>query len=106
MLADPDRPLRFREIWFNSYNHLRPFVPHETFGAAQGDKLSELLNQALSVWNKSFGHEAVVARDSSAPPRIEIEGLELVLISPTPDKLAALEPVWRRGVESGKVRTR
>ena len=62
MLADPDRPLRFREIWFNSYNHLRPFVPHETFGAAQGDKLSELMNQALSVWNKSFRHEAVVAR--------------------------------------------
>ena len=102
MLNDPARPLRFREVWFNGYEHLREFS--ETFGPGQGEKLSTILEASPQTWNTRFGHAAVVVRDPSDPPRLDIEGLQLTLLSPTPAKLAKLEQEWldwlkREGLE-------
>ncbi|MBJ7410393.1 MAG: hypothetical protein JHD15_08520 [Phenylobacterium sp.] len=100
MLNDPERRdvVSFKEVWFNGYDHLRMAV--ETFGAAQGDKLSKILIEKPGLWNKRFDHGPVVAPDPGQPPRFTIEGLQLTLLSPTRDKLAALEAVWADWLKS------
>src|SRR6267378_495413 len=40
LLEDPKLSLRFRDIWFNGYDHLMN-VSLETFGALQGERLSK-----------------------------------------------------------------
>lgn len=106
MLKDPELPLSFREVWFNGYKHLKEFS--ETFGPNQGEKLSTILDASPQTWNTSFGHQAVVVRDHADPPRLDLEGLQLTLLSPTPAKLAQLEPEWldwlkREGLETGQL---
>jgi hypothetical protein len=103
MLADPARPVRFKEIWFNAYKHLPPPPPDEVFGGVQGEKLSDLLEAAPRLWNTRFGHKAVVVDNPAAPPRLDIAGLELTLLSPTREKLKKLEPVWRAEVAAEKL---
>jgi len=94
MLADPDRPIRFKEIWFNAYHHLAG-GDWETFGPAQGDALSDLLKDRPDRWNTRFGGNAVVIEDGQSLPRFTIEGLEITLLSPTRRKLQALIPEWK-----------
>ena len=94
MLADPARPLRFKEVWFNAYHHLVG-GSWETFGVAQGEALSDLLKERPALWNTRFGGKAVVIEEDAALPRFTIEGLELTLLSPTRAKLQALAPEWK-----------
>lgn len=105
MLEDPTRAIRFKDIWFNGYHHLRPFALNENFGAEQGERLSIELQKAPSRWNRAFGHKAVVVTDSASPPQITLEGgLELTLISPTPYKLGLLEAEWADWIEAARMK--
>jgi hypothetical protein len=103
MLADPDRPVRFKEIWFNAYRHLRPLVDMETFNADQGEQLSELLKTVPELWNSRFGGKSILVEDHANPPRLDIAGLELILVSPTLNKLKKLEAAWRAEVGEEKL---
>ena len=94
MLADPDRPLRFKEVWFNAYHHLVG-GDYDTFGPAQGEALSDLLKERPNLWNTQFGGDAVVIEEDAPLPRFTIEGLELTLLSPTRPKLQALAAIWK-----------
>ncbi len=93
MLADPQRPIKFKEVWFNAYHHLVE-GDWETFGPGQGETLSDLLSERPEIWNRSFGGKAVAIEDSGLPRRT-IEGLDLTLLSPTRPKLRALAPEWK-----------
>ncbi|KQZ91770.1 MBL fold metallo-hydrolase [Agrobacterium tumefaciens] len=98
MLADPKRPLKFKEVWFNAYHHLVE-GDWETFGPGQGETLSDLLKDRKDVWNSRFGGKAVVI-DGGELPRLMIEGLEITLLSPTREKLQALVPDWKAWLRS------
>lgn len=100
MLNDPQRGFEFKEVWFNAYNHLREHVTDETFGAKQGEQLSDLLKTTPEKWNTRFGHRSVVVADHAAPPIVTLDGLTLTLLSPTPQKLRALEAVWKKWLEA------
>ncbi|MBY5558112.1 MBL fold metallo-hydrolase (plasmid) [Rhizobium laguerreae] len=98
MLADPNRPLKFKEVWFNAYHHLVE-GDWETFGPGQGETLSDLLKARNDVWNRRFDGKAVVISDDTLPQRT-IEGLEITLVSPTREKLQALVPEWKAWLRS------
>jgi len=98
MLADPNRPLKFKEVWFNAYHHLVE-GDWETFGPGQGETLSDLLKARHDVWNSRFGGKAVVIEGETLPRRT-IEGLEITLVSPTRAKLQALAPEWKAWLRS------
>lgn len=98
MLADPTRPLKFKEVWFNAYHHLVE-GDWETFGPGQGETLSDLLEERKDVWNSRFGGKAVVVGQDGLPRRT-IEGLEVTLLSPTREKLQALVPEWKAWLRS------
>ena len=96
LLEDTDRPVRFRDVWFNGYHHLQD-TELETFGAVQGERLTEGLRQSGWAWNRAFQGRAARIGEAGAPPSIGLPGdLTLHLLSPDRDQLSALEPTWKQ----------
>lgn len=97
LVKDPDLPVRFKDVWFNGYRHLDPT---ESFGAGQGEKFTEGIQKKGWDWNAAFdGKSVVLPEDGTLPVKPLAEGMRLTLLSPTWDKLKALEPVWKDELE-------
>lgn len=81
------------DVWFNGYGHLlNGFAP---MGAVQGERLTEALLHPGRPWNEAFGRGRVAIEPGqpvALPPLAG--GLQLTLLSPTPDKLEAMIEVW------------
>ncbi len=101
--------LQFGDIWFNDYPHLSgqvveraeidPTTAASTRGGVQGEFLGALLDRYRLPWNEAFDRGPVVVPPRGPLPEVPLPGgLTLVLLSPTPAKLTALEPVWEREV--------
>ena len=83
------------DIWFNGFHHLKPGL--DAFGAVQGERLTDLIDGRRLPWNLAFdgGQVAIPVGEPRALPPLP-GGLRLTLLSPTPDKLEELRPVWVR----------
>jgi beta-lactamase superfamily II metal-dependent hydrolase len=93
MLEDPATPVSVKDVWFNSYDHLRnPEV--EAFGAVQGERLTAALRRRPNSWNKAFHGKSVEIR--LGKPLALADGLEITLLSPNREKLEALIPIWQK----------
>jgi beta-lactamase superfamily II metal-dependent hydrolase len=105
-LETPKLGLSVGEIWFNAYKHL--LEQGETFGPAQGEKLSADIVAGNVPWNSKFNGRAVKVPDSGSLPVKKLNsGLELVILGPTIEKLRILKPVWVKackeaGIKPGK----
>ena len=93
--------LEFRDIWFNGRLHLsNNTVPYpdeglavESFGAVQGEKLTEWLKDRS--WNKAFGRGAVCRYPDGDIETVELPGsMQVSVIGPTLDRLENLIPRW------------
>jgi beta-lactamase superfamily II metal-dependent hydrolase len=94
LLEDTERPVKFRDIWFNGWNELQ--YPHELAGARQGERVSDgIVNQRLP-WNKAFKSKACVVGGQGPDPVTLSEGMKVRLLSPTVEELHALIPEWER----------
>jgi hypothetical protein len=81
------------DLWFNGFHHLTPDL--ERMGAIQGERLTAAIDSAGLPWNLAFGGGPVAVpfgAPATVPPLPG--GMRITLLSPTPDKLATLEPVW------------
>jgi beta-lactamase superfamily II metal-dependent hydrolase len=94
LLQDPEAPVRFKDIWFNGYDHLRD-PDLEVFGAVQGEQLTTTLLERDLPWNEAFGRRSVELR-ADTPAIVLAGGLTLRVLSPDRQKLAALIPRWER----------
>lgn len=94
LLEDPARPVAFRDIWFNGYNHLKD-ATFEEFGAVQGERLTTAIREQQLPWNKTFGGKAVEIDPEFKPIQLE-GGLSLTVLSPDRGKLEALIPQWEK----------
>ncbi|MGH2490154.1 MAG: ComEC/Rec2 family competence protein [Candidatus Limnocylindria bacterium] len=109
-LETPKLGLSVREVWFNAYKHL--LEADETFGPAQGEKLSADIVAGKVPWNAAFKGRAVKVPDTGPLPVKKLDGgLELVVLGPTMQKLRILKPVWIQackdaGIKPGKPRRR
>lgn len=91
-----DNTVKFKDIWFNAYHHLRDV---ERFGAFQGELLSTALLKQKLPWNLKFRGKAVCL-PSKGLKRLKLDGeMTVTLLSPDRDKLSKLEPVWRKECE-------
>jgi len=96
LLADPDKPVTFKDIWFNGYKHLVK-ATGEPFGVEQGEILTAWLRQPDMEWNKMFDGGPVWCPDGEPLPTKELaDGMKLTLLSPTREKLVALLVEWER----------
>lgn len=94
LLEDPGLDLAFKEIWFNGYDHLHN-VALETFGAAQGERLTTAILRRKARWNTAFeGGPVKVEDDGTLPTRTLAGGLTLTVLSPDSSKLEKLISKW------------
>jgi beta-lactamase superfamily II metal-dependent hydrolase len=94
LLEDKNLNLKFKDIWFNGYNHLKN-AKLETFGAVQGERVSTALIKRKLPWNKKWNGKAVCLGKKFSGTKKTLEGgLKLMLLSPDRMKLTKLEPVW------------
>ncbi|HXM70900.1 MAG TPA: hypothetical protein VN970_07185, partial [Thermoanaerobaculia bacterium] len=85
------RGLRFGDIWFNGWRHLSGQL-----GARQGEMFSTALLQLELPWNVWREGGPIVVEGDELPVHVLPGGMKLTLLSPTPERLKKLGPVWAR----------
>jgi len=104
LLAEGDPGFTTKDFWFNGWCHLPDVPEDETFGAVQGERLTQRIVDLDLPWNKKFLGAAVMIDDQLPLPEIELEGgLKLTLLGPTADKLALLKNVWEEEVREANL---
>ena len=84
--------LRFGDLWFNGWRHVSGRL-----GARQGEMFSTAIQDLELPWNLwCEGRTIVVDKDKALPVYTLPGGMMLTLLSPTPEKLEKLAPVWSR----------
>jgi len=108
MLGDPDFDLEVKNIWFNTWAHLRGeaiVLPvhddpdTEAFGAKMGEQLSTLIIGKNWPWNSQFSGKAVEISDDPEASTICFDELCIRLLSPDRSKLTGLIPGWKKECE-------
>jgi len=110
---------RISHVWFNGYVHLEQYS--DLLGPVSGEKLTKLLVEQEKDWNLGWPwpDKPEIATDNvggpvvmdGAPVRMPLPGgAEAILVSPTPEQLAKLLPVWDTvvrdaGLEPGHAHT-
>lgn len=87
------------DVWFNGWRHLAP--QHGLLGGKQGEYFSALLAHRLKAgqWNGAFhGAAVVVPDDGPLPVKALAGGLQLTLLSPTPQTLETMRKAWEKDV--------
>ncbi|MGW0821314.1 ComEC/Rec2 family competence protein [Streptomyces sp. NPDC002845] len=88
LLADPDRPVEFGDVWFNGFDHL---LDAEGFGAQEGEKLTTALLRQRVPWNDAFGGRSVeIGREFAWFD----DGSTVEVLSPDRPQLERLAPKW------------
>lgn len=99
---------RLGGVWFNGYKHLNEFS--DLLGPIDGERLTTRLVKLGIPWNQGWPWRdekattkpvggPIVAADG--PKSVKLPGgATAIVISPTPAKLAALLPVWKKAVEA------
>lgn len=90
MMADPQRSVEFRDVWFNGYDELLD-TGLEKFGARDGEQLTTSLVAQATPWNVATGGRSV---EVGRPLNWFADGSRLTLLSPDRGQLAALAPTW------------
>ncbi|NMH87646.1 ComEC/Rec2 family competence protein [Flavivirga algicola] len=103
LLEENDLGFKVRDFWYNGFKHLTKVEEvidedDEDFGAKQGEHLTQAILKHGISWNGDFNHKAVVV-DSDVLPKVTLPGgMELTLLSPTPELLEELKPKWVKEV--------
>ena len=91
------------DVWFNGYDQ----VSAGKLGAAQGEDVSFLLEKLKLPWNTSKGLRNGIVGVSArgALPEIRLAGgATVTLLSPGPEELDALVPVWKEELRKAGLR--
>lgn len=104
MMQDNTLPLRAKNVWFNTWDHLEGKAIEvasshddlESFGAKMGEEISPLLMSKGWPWNRQFGGAAVKVGTQPEDNVILLGALRLTLLSPNQEKLDDLKPAWQK----------
>jgi hypothetical protein len=93
--------LRFRDLWFNGWRHIS-----RQLGARQGEMFSTAIEDLDLPWNEWRERKAIAVDGDALPVCTLSGGMRLTLLSPGPEQLRRLAPVWTRelkryGLEPG-----
>ena len=94
LLQDKSLGLKFKDIWFNDWEHLQPQTAG-VLGAKQGEYLGALLERDSLPWNRATGGRRIVVPDSGELPSYPLEdNARITLLSPGPAELENLRSHW------------
>jgi beta-lactamase superfamily II metal-dependent hydrolase len=100
LLADPKRPVTFKDVWFNGYDHL---INAQKFGPEQGELLTPILKKS-KCWNVAFNGKGIRVPNAGLDKPIKLPGkMKLTIISPDQDKMLAMAPVWKAECEAAGI---
>ena len=86
--------LSFGDVWFNGWRHLS-----DRLNAKQGEAFSALIQDKKLPWNQLMNDGDAIVREMDELPEFVLPGgLTLTLLSPTPDRLAALARSWSKEI--------
>ena len=103
LIDDSDQPFSFNDVWFNGYHHLKS-GDYETFGAVQGERLTDGILHHCWPWNRAFDGGPIRVGDSGIPTCVDLaDGMRVCLLSPDKTKLEALEPRWKNECEKAGI---
>lgn len=93
--------LRFGDVWFNGWRHISGQL-----GARQGEMFSTAIQDFELPWNAWRAGGTIVVSGNELPTHVLPGEMKLTLLSPRPDEIAKLKPVWTRelkkyGLEPG-----
>lgn len=94
LLLDKKLGVTFGDVWFNAWRHLFP----DQLGAVQAEMVSTLLDARHDPWNIAFDEKAVSVGSGPLPQKRLPGGMSVTLLSPTPEALSLLAPIWDRVV--------
>jgi len=96
LLQNPQIAYSFRDIWYNGWPHLDN-AESDALGPVQGEYVAARIRHDGLPWNDEVAGAAVAIAQEGRLPRVTLPGgLELVLLSPTPEKLERLRKKWRK----------
>ncbi len=99
LLASPPGGFGVRDVWFNGSAHVGAATSSASngdglLGVRSGRRLARLLHKNGLPWNLATGGNPIVVPGDGPPPRFQLPGLTLTLLSPTWDGLRALGKIW------------
>ena len=101
LLTDPANAKLFGDIWFNGRKHLEPSTGLESFGAVQGEALTQALLDNKSPWNSAYGFNSISLEEDGRPKKMTLPGGALLtILSPTWAKLRAMKSRWDAEVKA------
>lgn len=115
LLNDPSRAGVVKAVWFNGYRHLEAAA--DWLGGIDGELLTSAVRRLGIPWNAGFAEPLdavggvggpIIVPDAGPLPRVRLPGGAVaILLSPSPSKLAKLEPKWAKvvraaGLDPGK----
>ena len=80
--GNPLPGLEIDDVWFNGFRHLP--AAESTRGAAQGERLTDLLRARRLPWNAAFHGDAVVVPAEGALPRVTCSASNSSRAAPIP----------------------
>ena len=95
LVADKTLGIRFGDIWFNGWKHL----PQDHLNARQGEVFTLLVDRNDLPWNRWRDGKAIMVDGDTLPTCTLPSGMQLTLLSPTRDKLAALALKWAKEIK-------
>jgi beta-lactamase superfamily II metal-dependent hydrolase len=96
-----DQEIKFKDVWFNAWKHLK----NDKLGVKQGELMAGNLEALNYPWNAAFGTDAVVVPDENALPVKNFDGgLRLTLFSPSRKKLDKLRDRWKEEMDAAKAK--
>jgi len=97
-IEDLGKEIVFRDVWFNGWHHIAGAL-----GPKQGELVTDHLLRRKLSWNRDFEGRAVVVPDNGDLPVIPLpDGLRLILLSPTWEKLDKLKNEWEKVIKGAK----
>ena len=103
LLEMDDRPFTVGDIWFNGWRHLEESDLQE-FGPVAGEKLTKCLIDKAFPWNNAFRNKAVVVAEGKPSQIFTLAGdMQILLLSPTRQKLLDLKSVWAYECKKNKL---
>jgi beta-lactamase superfamily II metal-dependent hydrolase len=93
--ADQTLGLRVADVWFNGYKHLTS----TRLGAKQGEIFSTLIQKYKLPWNLWRKGGAIVLAGGELPTCTLPGGMQLTLLSPSPEKLTTLASKWEAEIK-------
>jgi beta-lactamase superfamily II metal-dependent hydrolase len=106
LLRDPPEGLQIDDLWFNAWPQLeaaRQLVQHAgVLGPKQGEAVSYYVDKWSIPQNLAFGagRPPIVRMPNESVPCVGLEGgMTVRILGPTPARLDALQPVWKKKID-------